>query len=331
MVQAEFRRTDGTIVAVSIKRQGRNNSRVVFDNGHEELIPNDMLVVVSSAPNSKMVGIADSHRMVPQTALRRFYRELRSLHGTRHELFKKLLLRLAPPHGPQDADFLAELFARSQAAMEFYRNPDSPFYQRGRRSAPRDANPDARLLVNLISDGAVTFNSGCRRFEYVDYEICPTQTTLSCLENGKPATSSGGGGMDLLLLSTESESPSTNSEPLPVVGEIKAATEYVGPTFALVQTLAYAAELVTESQWSRLGHAFNRLQTVCTADRRPQLDILLLLQLSTNREQQASGDLEFAKRLSQQLISDCKVSHAIRRIEFISWQLHGERAILSPA
>ena len=43
-----------------------------------------------------------------------------------------------------------------------------------------------------------------------------------------------------------------NGVMVPAIGEIKAATETVGPTFALVQSLMYTAQLVTRNQFLRL-------------------------------------------------------------------------------
>ena len=130
--------------------------------------------------------------------------------------------------------------------------------------------------------------------------------------------------MDLLLLTT-------TPTPLPAVGEIKAASEYVGPTFALIQGLTYAAELVTKSQWSRLGQAFDQLRPICTADGSPQVDVLVLLQHSSNQEQYSSADLELAKRMAKEVVADSKVSAAVRSVEFVSWRLEGETALFSPA
>jgi hypothetical protein len=321
MPQAEFRRDDGKIVLVQVKRRGPENSRVIFADGHEELVPNGLLRPYTPVPNAVTSDATPGRLLVPETPLRRFYKELRKLGGPREERFNLLRQHLQDRHGPKGATFLAELFARSQAAMEFYRNPRAPFYERGRRTTQRDAPPDARLLVDLISNGSVAFEDGCRPFEYVDYEICPTRTTQSCLENGKAARSSGGGGMDILLLST-------SPKPLPAVGEIKAASEYVGPTFALIQGLTYAAELVTKSQWDRLGNAFDKLRSVCTADRSPQVDVLVLLQHPSNQTLEATADIDLAMRVSQELIADPKVSSAVRSIEFLTWEIKNASSVV---
>lgn len=322
MAHAELESGDGEAVVVQVKRRGRENSRVTFADGHEELVPNSLLRPCDAAPAAPVE--TPGHLLVPETPLRRFYKELRNLSGTREERFIQLRRHLDDRHGPQGATFLAELFTRSQGAMEYYRNPRAPFYQRGRRAIQREANPDARLLVDLISDGAVMFKDGCRPFQYVDYEICPTRTTQSCLENGKAARSSGGGGMDLLLLTT-------TPTPLPAVGEIKAASEYVGPTFALIQGLTYAAELVTQSQWSRLGQAFDQLRPICTPDSSPQVDVIVLLQQSSSQGQYSSADLELAKRMAKEVVADSKVSAAVRSVKFVSWRVEDETALFSPA
>lgn len=328
MLDAKFRQLDGTLVEVRIQRQGRKNSRVVFSDGHDELVPSVLLEVVPSSAAIPTASGADPRRIVPLTPLRQFYRELRKLRGTPQELYEGLISRVAPLHGPPPASFLAELFARSCAAMEFYRNEDTGFYQRGRRAEARATNRDARRLVDFISDGLVAFEPGCPQFEYVDYEICPTQTVLSCLETGKPATRSGSGGMDLLLLSTAPAAPIAEWAPLPAVGEIKAATESVGPTFALVQSLVYAAEMVSRCQWTRFGRSFELLQGICTAARQPQVDVIILLQIQTRQRPAVTADLECGKQLARQLVEDRRVAHAIRNIEFVSWRLENEQAVL---
>jgi len=124
--------------------------------------------------------------------------------------------------------------------------------------------------------------------------------------------------MDLLLLSK------VDAKALPAVGEIKAATEQVGPTFALIQSLAYVAELATTSQWIRMGKFFPDLKTVCVPKNTPRLDIIVILEAPVEG---TGADLELARTLAEGLVNEERVSESIRKIEFLQGQLNKENEI----
>ncbi|WP_237607753.1 hypothetical protein, partial [Roseimaritima sediminicola] len=43
---------------------------------------------------------------------------------------------------------------------------------------------------------------------------------------------------------------------IPAIGEIKADSEVVGPTFALIQSLMYASQIATPNQFERLAKQY---------------------------------------------------------------------------
>jgi len=323
MRRADFCGSDERVVTVEVIRKGRKNTRVVFPDGHQELVPTSTLV--DAAPLPETEPRPSGERIVPTTPLKLLYRSLREIGGSRAECFQSIMERIQNRcYGPVGAQFIAELFARSQSHMKFFNNQHEPFYVAGARPN-RAINHSANEFVELLSNGAVDLGDGVRPFEYVDYEINPLRTTRSCFETGKPATSSGAGGMDLLLRSG-------GNDPLPAVGEIKAQTEQVGPTFALLQALTYAAELVTPSQLARLGlHFEDHFGDVCTTGPDAKVDVLVFLEAPVD----VGDDLRFALTLAADLLNDARISTSIRRIEFLEWHIDADAvsitAIPSPA
>ena len=154
--------------------------------------------------------------------------------------------------------------------------------------------------------------------EFVDYEIFPFRTTKSCCENGKPATSIGSGGMDLLLASNQ------DGVVVPAMGEIKAATETVGPTFALVQSLMYTAQLVTRNQFLRLkkhyGGPFASID-----EKHPRMDFFVLLEVDRKLNQ---DDLSYALSLADKIKSP--LSEYLRQIVFMSCRITGDAVECDP-
>ena len=307
-----FRGPDNQIIQVQLKRRGGKNSRIVFhDDGHEEVVPNDLLDFDSLAViDDRRVGT----RIVPITPLRSFYYSVRELTGSREERFEPLKKRLQNSSDEVSAFFLAELFSRSHSHMEFFNNREEPFYKSGSRP-PKTNDHFATELVDLLSNAPPVFGDGVNFIGYVDYEINPLRTTSSCFESGEPAKSSGAGGMDLLLISGEGKNA------LPAIGEIKAKTEQVGPTFALIQAMTYAAELVTNHQWLRLGNYYpEAFGEICVESRTPCVDLLLILESPVGN----GDDLRFAVRLAERLLEDDRVSSSIRKIQFLKGQINDE-------
>jgi hypothetical protein len=199
------------------------------------------------------------------------------------------------------ATFLSELFARSVAQAAFYRNLE-PFYgsDTRRRSSARDELTFAPQLVRRLDQTASASQIGSFSVSFVDHEIFPFRTTRSCDELGNPATRLGAGGMDLLLRSEH------DSLVLPAVGEIKAASEHVGSTFAIVQSLMYASQLTTRNQADRIQGQYPESFAVGLM---PRCDIFILEEGPPKN----SVDQDYAITLAKELM-ETKVSDHIRSI-----------------
>ena len=115
--------------------------------------------------------------------------------------------------------------------------------------------------------------------------------------------------------------------PLPVVAEIKARTETVGATFALIQTLTYAAELLTKSQMQRLQNYFPE-QLIAVNTQAPQLGLLVILE-GPITEPEHLIDLRYAIALAGDLLQYPEIAGSISRIEFAEGHLDGENARLT--
>lgn len=300
----------GLKVRVQVRRRGAKRSRVIFDDDHDALVSTADLTFLDEPNLSvKRESLTIKSRVVPITPLRRFYAGLRKLTGNPEAKFDALRSRLTGRSEVRevgDVDFAAELFIRSQMQMREYANAGEGFYPHDLRLTRTAQGKFANKLVDLLDVGDVTFGCDADAFGFVDYEINPLRTTRSCWENGKPATSSGTGGMDLLLTS------SSEGVALPAVGEIKASTEQVGPTFALIQTLTYAAELVTPNQWERLGRHHPSLESVCNTDADPRVDIIVILQ----GPYVPNEDLQYAQALAGSLSHTDQIGKWIRTIRF---------------
>jgi hypothetical protein len=156
--------------------------------------------------------------------------------------------------------------------------------------------------------------AGGPAFRVVDYEVSLFRTTGGAtFEDGKAGTSSGSGGMDLLLQDSESR--------IPIVGEIKASTDR-DLFLALIQALTYATELTTPNQLIRLvGHyaPFN----FQTRDR--QCDIFLIY----DRFGVPPKLVQETQMLATQLLAvqTSPVARRVRRIAVVSANLREGRGI----
>lgn len=309
---------------VAVVRRCRINSRVMLPSRESITVASNLLspnLGPDDSGRDTPAEVPPTDRVVPLTPLRRLYRELRSVNGDRYQKFCEIQNRLEGRHGPQGASFLMHLFTRSREQMQKYNNTEEHFYDVEARPVRCDATHFANQLVELLGlNGANALElDGITPFEYLDYEISPLRTTTSCWENGKAATNSGAGGMDLLLVTK-------TNPPQPVVAEIKARTETVGATFALIQTLTYAAELLTKSQMLRLQTYFPELDAANSET--PQLGLLVILE-GPITEPEHLNDLRYAISLSRELLQYPEIAGSISRIEFAQGYLNGENARLT--
>jgi hypothetical protein len=284
-------------ISCRIKRRGAHNTRIVLDDGKEILVPSE------SVTKEARLTSTDTERLIPTIPLETFYRSLRKLRGSKEEQFRSLFKLLNERYGPKGAEFLGELFRRSVRHAESYANIEEKFYStRSTRSSSE--SEFAKLLVRKMSNNKEIRLEGYT-LQFVDYEIFPFRTTYSCNENGEPGSHMGSGGMDMLLASTK-------DAVLPAIGEIKAGTETVGPTFALVQSLMYAAQMATSKQFSRLeqhyGWAFDKL-----SEHEPKVDVIVFLE---PHEKLYRKDLEYALSLSEEV--GRILSKYVRQIAFVS-------------
>ena len=290
-------------ISCHVKKMGDKNTRIVLDDGTEKLVDSKSVTV------EEKISTDAPERMIPTTPLEVFYRPLRELNGSKQEQFQILYELLEKPHGPKGAMFLAELFRRSVRHSDFYSNITEMFYPT-RKGRVATKSPFADDLVEK-KQKSKTIQVGSRKLEYVDYEIFPFRTTLGCEESGKPATRAGSGGMDLLLASDD-------NGVLPGVGEVKAGTEHVGPTFALVQSLMYSAQLATRAQFLRLKKHYPGCFDAINADQ-PKVDVIVFLEVDRRLNQQ---DLQYALSLGGEV--GRILSAHIRHIAFLSCRIVGD-------
>jgi len=290
-------------VSCRVKAIGAKNTRIVLDDGTEKPVDSTSVTV------EKDISKDTAERMIPTIPLEAFYRSLRELNGAKPAQFLRLCELLDKRHGPKGAVFLAELFRRSVRHSEFYSNIPEAFYP-ARKGRVATESPFADDVVKTLSKNKL-IQVDSHKLEFVDYEIFPFRTTLSCGENGKAATHAGSGGMDLLLASD-------NDGVLPAVGEIKAATEQVGPTFALVQSLMYSAQLATRAQFLRLKKHYPGCFDSINADQ-PRVDVIVFLEVDGRLNQQ---DLQYALSLAHDVGNF--LAPEIRHIVFLSCRIVGD-------
>lgn len=282
-----------------IKRIGGKNTRIVLENDDEMVVANEFVEIDASTIRSL------ANRLVPTIPLEILYRRLRDARGSSKDRFESLRAFLDGMLDLTGADFLCELFRRSVRHAEGYCNTEESFYTRraDRNNIESDFAKSLVAKIRLMHE----INIGEIELKFADYEIYPFRTTRSFLEDGLPATHAGSGGMDLLLATS-------NDDVLPVIGEIKAGTEIVGPTFALIQSLMYAAQILTPNQFKRLREhypLFERLNAEA-----PKAELVVFFD---EEELPCNEDLQYAQRLAGQIGEQLK--EHLRRISFVSCRM----------
>jgi len=172
--------------------------------------------------------------------------------------------------------FLEELFARSFEQFRKFSNIDEDFMPEQCRREPREDPKE--FAIRLVTWLEKSSNSKTALpLKYVAREINPRRVTAA------GARESGTGGMDVLFATTTEPS-------LPVIGEIKADSDR--PIFlALVQSLAYAVEMVTDNQVQRLVNSRKygeQFRQIASSESSHRAEICLLLE---------KGSREKAKRM----------------------------------
>jgi hypothetical protein len=194
---------------------------------------------------------------------------------------------------------LAKLIAESREHFSLYDNREEAFHDRGADGALTGRRQGSsyladRLIVDLVAKEhrSVACQDPTFNFRYVDYDIGTRRTTGSQLENGRPASRTGTGGIDLLLSNAHDQTP--------IVGEIKADTD-VNPFLGLIQCLMYAVELSTEPQRARLCKFYPTRFAEITKS--PGIDIYLVL-LRYPQDPISQEFLTLTNQLSGHLVAD---------------------------
>ena len=153
-------------------------------------------------------------KLVPQTAIRKLYEMMRDgLIATPSRKSMAEQLANNPKHLSNLVDSSVRHFERYSNTERLHERTDD------RRKIddylnvdnyPVNKNIFAKRIVALLRDDKTRKNPSS--LKYLDYEISPYRTTGGAsMEDGTPASKSGGGGIDLLMLSGE----------VPILGEVK--------------------------------------------------------------------------------------------------------------
>jgi Holliday junction resolvase-like predicted endonuclease len=213
---------------------------------------------------------------------------------------------------------LARLFLRAVADFEEYENDESflPIDRSGDFVDANDGLGFARGLARYVSKtGGLTL--GAERLAFVAYELSPRRTTGASFEGDDEqhltGSSSGGGGLDLLLA----------TENAFVVVEVKAKSD-TSLLLALVQALMYTAELVPEAQRRRLAthHASQLAFLQAPGLEGPFVDVLLLYETPSPH----GDDVEMIQQIAVGLLRSSGLDAArlrqyVRRIVLVGGKL----------
>jgi len=288
---------------VELIRRGRNNSRIAeLDTGKDKLVV-DSIILWPSLQDELNPAQGRRDRIVPLTPLHHFYRDLRKSNLTP----ESIEFSLGGAAGIEPGEFLAELFHRSVDRFSAYRNLDDEFIPSNAARTNAVSELFARRVVQAFRNEPQTVADSLRA-SYVDYEVSPMRTRRAAFEDGQSAKSSGHGGIDLLLRNKENGRP--------IVGEIKASTESVGITFALIQASKYAVELATDNQWERLCKYYDKYNDKKFNDgTHPGIEILIVSEVGS---QLAESDITIAQQLSEDLLDDNEVAKRLKRVTLCS-------------
>ncbi len=218
----------------------------------------------------------------------------------------------------EDTATLAQMFRRSVQDFADYENEAVAFEARkGTAGAASitESEKFARQVASCAARGRLTFAGLTSPLRYVAHEISPRRTPrgkrpielegqqddFTDAERPRRGSNwSGAGGVDLLLTDGTAA----------VVGEIKAKTD-LSLSFAVMQSLMYAAELVTPPQLQRLASHYESLQFLDTRRvRGPQVEIAILFAPGGGK------DLDIARALATELMREDVMRAHIRDIRF---------------
>ncbi len=200
-------------------------------------------------------------RVIPQTALRRFYELLRGIPGS-----QDALARILGSAG--GVEWLDDVFESSFAHFNRFQPRDMEFHPTRPNAWNAESEPDprfARRLVQIL--GKYRHVEVLERVDFivVDYEIDARRARRSYFEDGISGRASGTGGIDFVGVSADHHL---------VLAEVKAAND-TSALLALIQLLTYASEMSTPNQRRRFEKAYRADIQVPLADR---VDLYIVLQ-----------------------------------------------------
>jgi hypothetical protein len=273
---------------------------------------------VGPAVEDGLGGGHGAERIIPVTDMRCLYMVLQDFTSAEFHLSMAREAERAPV-----AKKLAERFRESVEQFSDYCNPHEPFYPaRHELDNPgqvREIDGTYTLTGVLVHQhggiGEVENDPGLN-FRYVDREIVPTRTTgRARFADGRSAIC--GKRLDWFL--------QNSTDRRPIVAEVKVGNDK-NPFYALIQTLMYAAELVTFNQTTRLTNHYPQLQfPEVTNEGIPALDIYLVLYNYNWRSDVRTGIIEVTERLCESLMEEPAITSHIRRIACLECSMKEER------
>ena len=270
-----------------------------------------------NAAELKSVPSESGVRVVPITRLRKLYRLLRGTPSK--DLHHAIAQGMA--NRPKA---LADLCTDAVKKISNYNNQE-PFLSKRRSllEAPQGSVIERTndLVGFLCSTGGAFVVPGYPELdcEYIERELNPLRTTRSVYETGGKARSSGGGGIDLLLLNKQDRTP--------VIAEVKVDQD-TNCFFGLIQALTYAVELCTPHQYARLAKSLQDGYDVEISQVFVPLDIYLVLYDpplgALDREL-----CELSKQVAKGLQSYPGFGSLIRRIVCLEAKMSGNQIVFN--
>lgn len=232
---------------------------------------------------------------LPPTQLREYYDAL-------HALKEQEQTALAELHADDPKRLIAR-FAHSVEAVADYPPITEPFH--GERSEAwmektgKPVTSTTTFVASLAAAGSHRVTGAAELdFDYVDREIFPLRSTMIGVGDRSVRRS-----IDVLL---------SDNDDFPIVGELKVAGD--SPTYyALVQSLAYTAELSSESQLGRLADHYG----LRVAEGEPTLSIYLLAYAAPELGAYRKRSFTATEAIAAKLMGDERVTSVLRRIAYL--------------
>lgn len=248
-----------------VVRRGANNTRIESQHtGEQFVVPTQELVIFLEEVEEGII--------VPVTPLRDFYRWLapRTTFGLGHKFLHESLADKFLNH----PDELLNLFLNSVDQFEAFSNVDQQFHPDRPQFIQEPQGNTAKLQWRLEGpqqncELCVTDDEGntVDQYLYLDREVSPGRIQGVKLAAENP---SGKGGIDFLMSHLVDGKPV-----IPVVAEAKIYRDKT-PFFALIQSLTYAAELLSVHQQQRIQQTYADELHQATLRMPPQVELLLL-------------------------------------------------------